>query len=180
MWTQSPRPGGPRLSVSSLTPHYHFLTLSFTSIPLLGTLLKSTLDELLFPPLPQPPVPIPVPVPVPVPVPAPATSPLPISLSIMFIDDIYLNAKDCISQPLYVCQSCSLQIIQLVECSPPPPQQKYISSRLSSSFYSDSQSDGSAYDSSSSSLSDGSSYCLNDGKKNPPTGIVIDDVRRYR
>ena len=77
----------------------------------------------------------------------------------MFSDDIYPAAKDYIPQPLYVRQPCSLQIIQLVECSPPPPQQKYISSRLSSSFYSDSQSDGSAYDSSSSSLSDGSSYC---------------------
>ncbi|KAH9066538.1 hypothetical protein EDB87DRAFT_1553328 [Lactarius vividus] len=77
----------------------------------------------------------------------------------MFSDDIYPTAKDYIPQPLYVRQPCSLQIIQLVECSPPPPQQKYIQSRLSSSFYSDSQSDGSAYDSSSSSLSDGSSYC---------------------
>ncbi|KAF8269676.1 hypothetical protein EI94DRAFT_1724698 [Lactarius quietus] len=78
----------------------------------------------------------------------------------MFSDDIYPTAKDYhIPQPLYVRQPCSIQIIQLVECSPPPPQQKYISSRLSSSFYSDSQSDDSAYDSSSSSLSDGSSYC---------------------
>ncbi len=77
----------------------------------------------------------------------------------MFSDDIYPSAKDYIPQPLYVRQPCSLQIIQLVECSPPPPQQKYIASRLSSSFYSDSQSDGSAYDSSSSSLSEGSSYC---------------------
>ena len=89
----------------------------------------------------------------------------------MFNDHIYPPAKDYVSQPLYVRQPCSLQIIQLVECSPPPqPQQqqqqhKYSPSRLSSSAsssYSDSDtdSDGSAaYDSSSSSLSAGSSYC---------------------
>ncbi|KAF8488859.1 hypothetical protein F5888DRAFT_1274580 [Russula emetica] len=88
----------------------------------------------------------------------------------MFNDHIYPPAKDYMSQPLYVRQPCSLQIIQLVECSPPPPQQqqqqqrqKYSPSRLSSpsSSYSDSESDsdGSAYDSSSSSLSAGSSYC---------------------
>jgi hypothetical protein len=91
----------------------------------------------------------------------------------MFNDHIYPPAKDYVSQPLYVRQPCSLQIIQLVECSPPPPpqpqqQQKYPPSRLSSSSYSDSDSDsdsdsgsgsGSAYDSSSSSLSAGPSYC---------------------
>ena len=85
----------------------------------------------------------------------------------MFSDDIYPAAKDYIPQPLYVRQPCSIQIIQLVECSPPPPQQKYISSRLSSSFYSDSQSDGSAYDSSSSSLPDGSSYCSSAEQSTP-------------
>ena len=98
----------------------------------------------------------------------------------MFNDDIYPppTTKDYVShsQPLYVRQPYSLQIIQLVECSPPPPTQqqqkkKYPSpSRLSSSSsspYSESDSDsdsdgGSAYDSSSSSLSAGSgceSYC---------------------
>jgi hypothetical protein len=85
----------------------------------------------------------------------------------MFSDDIYPTAKDYLPQPLCVRQPCSLQIIQLVECSPPPPQQKYISSRLSSSFYSDSQSDSSVYDSSSSSQSDGSSYCSSDEQSNP-------------
>lgn len=77
----------------------------------------------------------------------------------MFSDDIYPPSKDYMSQPLYVRQPCSLQIIQLVECSPPPPQQKYTPSRISSSSYSDSVSDGSAYDSSSESLSAASSYC---------------------
>lgn len=84
----------------------------------------------------------------------------------MFHHDIYPQSKDyLLSQPsLYVRQPCSLQIIQLVECSPPPPQQnKYSPSRLSSSSssysYSDSHSDGSAYDSSSESLSAASSYC---------------------
>lgn len=84
--------------------------------------------------------------------------PLPVPF-IMFSDDIYPPSKDYIPQPLYVRQPCSLQIIQLVECSPPPPQQKYTPSRISSSSYSDSDSDASAYDSSSSSLSAGSSYC---------------------
>ena len=80
---------------------------------------------------------------------------------IMFHHDIYPPSKDYMSQPtLYVRQPCSLQIIQLVECSPPPPQQnKYSPSRLSSSSYSDSHDDSSAYDSSSSSLSAASSYC---------------------
>jgi len=80
---------------------------------------------------------------------------------IMFNDDIIYppSTKDYMPQPLYVCQPYSLQIIQLVECSPPPPQQKYTPSRISSSSYSDSVSDSSAYDSSSSSLSAGSSYC---------------------
>ncbi|KAH9992738.1 hypothetical protein BJV74DRAFT_884577 [Russula compacta] len=78
----------------------------------------------------------------------------------MFSDDIYPPSKDYMPQPLYVRQPCSLQIIQLVECSPPPPQQKYTPSRISSSSYSDSVSDtSSAYDSSSSSLSAASSYC---------------------
>ncbi|KAI0255713.1 hypothetical protein BJV78DRAFT_1350118 [Lactifluus subvellereus] len=77
----------------------------------------------------------------------------------MFNDDIYPASKDYLPQSLYVRQPCSLQIIQLVECSPPPPQQKYTPSRISSSSYSDSQSDDSACDSSSPSLSDGSSYC---------------------
>ena len=88
------------------------------------------------------------------------------------------------SQPLYVRQPCSLQIIQLVECSPPPPQQqqqqqqKYSPSRLSSSSYSDSDDsdsdDGSAYDSSSSSLSAGGgggpSYCSSaeEGSRSAP------------
>jgi hypothetical protein len=93
----------------------------------------------------------------------------------MFSDDIYPAAKDYLSQPLYVRQPCSLQIIQLVECSPPPPQQKYISSRLSSSFYSDSQSDSSAYDSSSSSQSDGTSYCSSDEQSNPAGPPSIED-----
>src|SRR5712691_13512621 len=80
----------------------------------------------------------------------------------MFNDDIIYppSTKDYIPQPLYVRQPYSLQIIQLVECSPPPPQQqKYQPSRISSSSYSDSESDTSAYDSSSCSLSAGSSYC---------------------
>ena len=143
---------------------------------------QSTLDELLFP-LPSPQLSVPIPVPVP----APAAIPLPILLSIMFSDDIYPTAKDYISQPLYVRQPCSLQIIQLVECSPPPPQQKYISSRLSSSFYSDSQSDSSAYDSSSSSLSDGSSFCSSAEQSSPgvPSSFEgrdpsIDDTYRTR
>jgi hypothetical protein len=93
----------------------------------------------------------------------------------MFNDHIYPPAKDYVSQPLYVRQPCSLQIIQLVECSPPPPQQqhKYSPSRLSSSASSsysdsDSDSDGSAYDSSSSSLSAGSSYCSSDEEDSDP------------
>lgn len=97
----------------------------------------------------------------------------------MFNDHIYPPAKDYVSQPLYVRQPCSLQIIQLVECSPPPPpqrqQQKYSPSRLSPSSYSDSDSDsdsddGSAYDSSSSSLSAGSSYCssVEEGSSSAP------------
>lgn len=77
----------------------------------------------------------------------------------MFNDDIYPASKDYVPQSLYLRQPCSLQIIQLVECSPPPPQQKYTPSRISSSSCSDSHSDSSAYDSSSPSLSDGSSYC---------------------
>ena len=103
----------------------------------------------------------------PIPIPSHSLSPpLHSALPTMFNDDIYPPAKDyVVSQPLYVRQPCSLQIIQLVECSPPPPppsqQQKYSPSRLSSSSYSDSDSDsdGSAYVSSSSSLSAGSSYC---------------------
>ncbi|KAI0286023.1 hypothetical protein BGY98DRAFT_944596 [Russula aff. rugulosa BPL654] len=104
----------------------------------------------------------------------------------MFNDHIYPPAKDYMSQPLYVRQPCSLQIIQLVECSPPPPQQqqqqqqqqKYSPSRLSSSSYSDSDDsdsdDGSAYDSSSSSLSAGGgggpSYCSSaeEGSRSAP------------
>jgi len=99
-----------------------------------------------------------------------------LKLSVMFNDDIYPPAaKDYMSQPLYVRQPCSLQIIQLVECSPPPPppqqqqQQHKYSPFSSSSEYSDSDDDsdsdpsgsgsGSAYDSSSSSISAGSSYC---------------------
>jgi hypothetical protein len=78
---------------------------------------------------------------------------------IMFNDDIYPSSKDFVSQPLYVHQPCTIQIIQLVECSSPPPQQKYTPSRISSSYYSTSNSDGSVYDSSSPSLSDASSYC---------------------
>lgn len=93
----------------------------------------------------------------------------------MFSDDIYPAAKDYLPQPLYVRQPCSLQIIQLVECSPPPPQQKYVSSRLSSSFYSDSQSDSSAYDSSSSSMSDGSSYCSSAEQSNPTVPPSFED-----
>ncbi|KAI9464827.1 hypothetical protein F5148DRAFT_171368 [Russula earlei] len=72
--------------------------------------------------------------------------------------DIYPPPIDYIPQSLCVRPPCSLQIIQLVECSPPPPQHKYIPS-ISSSSYCDSDSDASAYDSSSSSLSAASSYC---------------------
>ncbi|KAN0121074.1 hypothetical protein V8E52_003662 [Russula decolorans] len=95
----------------------------------------------------------------------------------MFNDDIYPPAKDYVSQPLYVRQPCSLQIIQLVECSPPPPQQKYAPERLSSSSYSDSDSDsdGSAYDSSSSSLSAGSSYCSSAEDSAPPVPPSFDN-----
>jgi hypothetical protein len=95
----------------------------------------------------------------------------------MFNDDFYPPAKDYVSQPLYVRQPCSLQIIQLVECSPPPPQQKYSPSRLSSSSYSDSDSDsdGSAYDSSSSSLSAGSSYCSSAEDNAPPVPPSFDN-----
>ncbi|KAH9967431.1 hypothetical protein BC827DRAFT_1305322 [Russula dissimulans] len=77
----------------------------------------------------------------------------------MFSDDLYPPSIDYVSQSLCARQPCSLQIIQLVECSPPPPQHKYSPSSISSSSYSDS--DDSAYDSSSSSpsLSAGSSYC---------------------
>src|SRR6267154_719907 len=95
----------------------------------------------------------------------------------MFNDDIYPPAKDYVSQPLYVRQPCSLQIIQLVECSPPPPQQKYSPSRLSSSSYSysDSDSDASAYDSSSSSLSAASSYCSSAEDCAPPVPPSFDN-----
>ena len=94
----------------------------------------------------------------------------------MFNDDIYPPAKDYMSQPLYVRQPCSLQIIQLVECSPPPPQQnKYSPSRLSSSSYSDSDSDASAYDSSSSSLSAASSYCSSAEDSAPPVPPSFDN-----
>jgi hypothetical protein len=95
--------------------------------------------------------------------------------TIMFSDEIYPTAKDFLPQPLYVRQPCSLQIIQLVECTPPPPQPKYISSRLSSSFYSDSESDGSAYDSSSSSLPDGSSYCSSAEQSTPAAPSSFED-----
>ncbi|KAI0299272.1 hypothetical protein BC826DRAFT_65954 [Russula brevipes] len=115
--------------------------------------------------------------------------PLPVPF-VMFSDDIYPPSKDYIPQPLYVRQPCSLQIIQLVECSPPPPQQKYTPSRISSSSYSDSDSDASAYDSSSSSLSAGSSYCssaaADDDSASPvPPSIdnrdpSIDDTYRIR
>jgi hypothetical protein len=110
----------------------------------------------------------------------------------MFNDDIYPPTKDFV--PLYVRQPCSLQIIQLVECSSPPPQQnqnKYTPSRISSSSssYSDSQSDSSAYDSSSpSSLSDASSYCSSaeqDGSPPMPPSFTdrdpsVDDTYRTR
>jgi hypothetical protein len=81
------------------------------------------------------------------------------------------------SQPLYVRQPCSLQIIQLVECSPPPPQpNKYSHERLSSSSYSDdSHSDGSPYDSSSSSLSPASSYCSSADDTAPPVPPSFDN-----
>ena len=86
------------------------------------------------------------------------------------------------SQPLYVRQPCSLQIIQLVECSPPPQQQhnKYSPSRLSSSAspYSDSNdedSSSSAYDSSSSSLSAASSYCSSAEDSAPPVPPSFDN-----
>ncbi|KAI0306025.1 hypothetical protein B0F90DRAFT_1666151 [Multifurca ochricompacta] len=106
----------------------------------------------------------------------------------MFSDDIYpTSSKDYIPQPLYVRQPCSLQIIQLVECSPPPPRQKYTPSRISSSSYSDSQSNDSAYDTSSSSLSDGSSYCSSvegDTPLVPPSfddrDPSVDDTYRIR
>ena len=100
---------------------------------------------------------------------------------IMFHHDIYPPSKDYLSQPtLYVRQPCSLQIIQLVECSPPPPQQnKYSPSRLSSSSssssYSDSHSDGSAYDSSSESLSAASSYCSSAEDSAPPVPPSLDN-----
>ena len=100
------------------------------------------------------------------------------SLPSMFNDDFYPPAKDYVSQPLYVRQPCSLQIIQLVECTPPPPQQhKYSPSRLSSSSYSysDSDSDASAYDSSSSSLSAGSSYCSSAEDSAPPVPPSFDN-----
>jgi hypothetical protein len=110
---------------------------------------------------------------------------------IMFNDDIYPPTKDFV--PLYVRQPCSLQIIQLVECSSPPPQQnqnKYTPSRISSSSssYSDSQSDSSAYDSSSPSLSDDSSYCSSaeqDGSAPMPPSFTerdpsVDDTYRTR
>ena len=106
------------------------------------------------------------------------------SMASMFNDHIYPPAKDYMSQPL-----CSLQIIQLVECSPPPPsqlqQQKYSPSRLSSSSssYSESDSDSddddgsAAYDSSSSSLSAGSSYCSSEEEDNaaPPMPPSLDN-----
>jgi hypothetical protein len=96
----------------------------------------------------------------------------------MFNDDIYPHpSKDYLSQPLYVRQSYSIQIIQLVECSPPPPQQKYSPSRISSSSYSDdSQSDASsAYDSSSSSLSGGPSYCSSAVDSDAPVPPSVDN-----
>jgi len=102
---------------------------------------------------------------------------LPSSL-IMFNDDIIYpppSTKDYIPQPLYVRQPYSLQIIQLVECSPPPPQQKYQPSRISSSSYSDSESDTSAYDSSSSSLSAGSSYCSSAQASAAPVPLSFDN-----
>jgi hypothetical protein len=110
----------------------------------------------------------------PIPIPSQPTPP---PLPPMFNDDIYPPAKDYVSQPLYVRQPCSLQIIQLVECSPPPPQQKYAPERLSSSSYSDSDSDsdGSAYDSSSSSLSAGSSYCSSAEDSAPPVPPSFDN-----
>jgi len=95
-------------------------------------------------------------------------------LLIMFSDDLYPPPIDYMSQSLCVRQPYSLQIIQLVECSPPPPQHKYSPSRISSSSYSDSDSDSvdddSAYDSSSSSpsLSAASSYCSSAEGSAPP------------
>jgi hypothetical protein len=104
----------------------------------------------------------------------------------MFNDDIYPPSKDFV--PLYVRQPCSLQIIQLVECSPPPPQQnKYTPSRISSSssYSEDSHSDGSAYDSSSPSLSDASSYCSSAEESAAPVppsdrDPSVDDTYRTR
>ncbi|KAH9990607.1 hypothetical protein BJV77DRAFT_1068840 [Russula vinacea] len=100
----------------------------------------------------------------------------------MFHDDFYPpSTKDYMSQPLYVRQPCSLQIIQLVECSPPPqPQHKYSPSRLSSSAspYSDSNdedSSSSAYDSSSSSVSAASSYCSSAEDSAPPVPPSLDN-----
>jgi hypothetical protein len=96
----------------------------------------------------------------------------------MFHDDFYPPSKDYMSQPLYVRQPCSLQIIQLVECSPPPQQQnKYSPSRLSSSdsYSSDEHDDSSAYDSSSSSLSAGSSYCSSAEDSAPPVPPSFDN-----
>ncbi len=96
----------------------------------------------------------------------------------MFNDDIYPPSldKDYRPQPLFVCQPYALQIIQLVECSPPPPQQKYSPSRISSSSsYSSSQSDADAYDSSSESLSDGTSYCSSAQDSAPPVPLSFDN-----
>lgn len=108
----------------------------------------------------------------------------------MFTDDIYPHppSKDYLPQPLYVRQPYSIQIIQLVECSSPPPQHKYSPSRISSSSYSDdSQSDASAYDSSSSSLSAAESYCSSAVDSAPPVppsfdhrDPSIDDTYRTR
>jgi len=108
--------------------------------------------------------------------PHPPPTPLP-PLPAMFNDDFYTNTKDYMSQPLYVRQPCSLQIIQLVECSPPPPPpNKYSHERLSSSSYSDdSQSDGSPYDSSSSSFSPGESYCSSADDSAPPVPPSFDN-----
>ena len=130
-------------------------------VALLGLSPRVLLDERLLEPDPHP---------------IPSHPPLPL-IPIMFNDDIYPPAKDYVSQPLYVRQPCSLQIIQLVECSPPPPQQKYSPSRLSSSSYSDSDSDSdaSAYDSSSSSLSAGSSYCSSAEDSAPPVPPSFDN-----
>ena len=95
----------------------------------------------------------------------------------MFNDDIIYppSTKDYMPQPVYLCQPYSLQIIQLVECSPPPPQQKYTPSMISSSSYSDSVSDSSAYDSSSSSLSAASSYCSSAEDSAAPAPLSVDN-----